>query len=66
MSVTTESPATYTPLEVADQAKLSPTTVRRHIREGFLPARKVGKRGYRVTAEALAKYIGEAPAEPAQ
>jgi chromosome partitioning protein len=55
---------TLTPDEVARQLRVSPETVRRYIREGNLPAQKVGGQ-YRINSGDLAAFIGAAPEPPA-
>lgn len=45
--------------EVAEQLALHPKTIRRFIREGRLPAKRIGKE-YRVTRAALGAFAGEA------
>jgi len=47
----------YTLEQVADHLQLHVKTVRRYVREGRLPAARVGKQ-YRVTAEDLAEFSG--------
>ena len=41
----------YSPGEVAEMLQVSPATVRRWIREGQLPAQRVGPRLYRIRKE---------------
>ena len=50
--------------EAAARLKMHPVTVRRLLREGQVPGRKVGVRQWRVSAAALKAYIegGERPA----
>lgn len=52
--------AVLTPEDVARQLRISPATVRRYIRDGDLPAVKVGGQ-YRVDSQALATFIGAGP-----
>ena len=49
--------------EAAARLKMHPVTVRRLLREGRIPGRKVGVRQWRVSADALKAYIegGEKP-----
>lgn len=46
----------YTPKEVAEDLRLNVSTIWRWIREGKLPATKIG-RSYRISDEQLAKFI---------
>jgi excisionase family DNA binding protein len=50
--------------EAAARLKMHPVTVRRLLRDGQLPGRKVGTRQWRVSAAALKAYVegGERPA----
>ncbi len=48
----------FTVDEVAEQLTLHPKTIRRFIREGRLPAKRIGK-AYRVTRAALEAFAGE-------
>jgi excisionase family DNA binding protein len=43
--------------EAAGRLKMHPVTVRRLLREGNLPGRKVGARQWRVSAAALREFI---------
>jgi excisionase family DNA binding protein len=43
--------------EAAARLKMHPVTVRRLLREGRIPGRKVGVRQWRVSADALKAYI---------
>lgn len=43
--------------EAAARLKMHPVTVRRMLREGLIPGRKVGVRQWRVSAAALKAYI---------
>jgi len=54
------SMAVLTPDEVARKIRMSPATVRRYIRDGDLPAKKVGGE-WRVDSQALATFIGTLP-----
>ena len=47
-----------TPEEAARVLGLSPFTVRRLLREGELPGRKVGKRQWRIRSVDLEEYLG--------
>ena len=47
----------YTVDEVADRLNLHPKTIRRFIREGRLPAKRIGKE-YRITRTALDEFAG--------
>lgn len=44
--------------EVADQLRVARSTVKRYIRKGMIEVVKVGG-GYRVSTEALARYIAK-------
>lgn len=46
----------FTPEELAQQLKVNVGTVWRWIREGNLPALRIGK-GYRISDEQLAKFL---------
>jgi excisionase family DNA binding protein len=50
--------------EAAERLKLHPKTVLRHIREGRLPARRLGK-AYRIRRSDLDAFAGLPPREPA-
>lgn len=55
----------YTPEEVAARLRLSAGTIRRLLREGTLPGRKVGKRQWRIHRDDLEDYLrGGAPDAP--
>jgi excisionase family DNA binding protein len=43
--------------QAATRLQMHPVTVRRLLREGHLPGRKVGARQWRVSADALQAYI---------
>ncbi|MDR3739312.1 MAG: helix-turn-helix domain-containing protein [Terracidiphilus sp.] len=47
--------------EAAARLKMHPVTVRRMLRAGQLPGRKVGARQWRVSAAALRAYIEGGP-----
>jgi excisionase family DNA binding protein len=47
----------YTPGQVAEMLQVSPATVRRWIREGQLPAQRVGPRLYRIRREDVAPNL---------
>jgi excisionase family DNA binding protein len=46
----------WTPEEVAAAAKLTVRTVYRHIREGLLPAQRVGRQQYRIADADARRY----------
>ncbi|WP_430755374.1 helix-turn-helix domain-containing protein [Mycolicibacterium septicum] len=48
-----ESPQALTPTEAAERLNLHVETVRRMLRDGELPAAKVGKRSWRIRAEVI-------------
>lgn len=56
---------TYTPDEAAQRLKVSAITVRRWIRQGWLPAANLRGR-YRVTTEDLAEFLRAAGAKQPQ
>jgi excisionase family DNA binding protein len=47
--------------EAAKRVKMHPVTVRRLLRDGQLPGRKVGTRQWRVSAAALKSYMESGP-----
>lgn len=52
----------FSPGEVAEMLQVSPATVRRWIREGQLPAQRVGPRLYRIRKEDVeANLVRQAP-----
>jgi excisionase family DNA binding protein len=48
--------------EAADRLKMHPDTIRRKLREGQLPGRKLGPRQWRISAAALQRFIDGEPA----
>lgn len=50
----------YTVDDAAQRLELHPRTIRRYIKEGKLPARKIGKE-WRITGTALARFAGLEP-----
>ena len=50
--------------EAAGRLKMHPVTVRRLLRDGQLPGRKIGARQWRISADALKAYVdgGQKPA----
>ena len=44
--------------EAAERLKLNPQTLRRWIRAGLLPARKIGRKEYRIDARDLEERVG--------
>ena len=51
--------------QAAERLQLHADTVRRLLREGEIPGRKVGKRQWRISAAVLKDYIEKDPAERA-
>lgn len=49
--------------QAAERLQLHADTVRRLLREGEIPGRKVGKRQWRISAAVLKDYIEKDPAE---
>jgi excisionase family DNA binding protein len=49
--------------QAAEQLQLHADTVRRLLREGEIPGRKVGKRQWRISAAVLKEYIEKEPVE---
>ncbi len=47
--------------QAAERLQMHPDTVRRLLREGQLPGRKIGPRRWRISAAALQKYIEGEP-----
>lgn len=56
--VTLEHQSFLTPQEVSDILRVSVYTVRRWIKEGDLPAYKVG-RGWRISGAAIDEWLGQ-------
>lgn len=57
---TPNQPHYLTVVEVAEHLKLHPKTVRRLIRDGYLPAIRVSRRGdFRISRDDLEKYKQE-------
>jgi excisionase family DNA binding protein len=57
-----DSPEEFlTPQEIATRLKLTEATIWRWIREGTLPAIKIGPKVYRVTQEEYQKIKGSRP-----
>jgi excisionase family DNA binding protein len=52
-----EANSFLTPEEIAKIARTTPATVRRWIREGFLPATKLGPRVWRVKRESWTRFM---------
>ena len=50
--------------EAAGRLKMHPVTVRRLLRDGQLPGRKIGARQWRISADVLKAYVdgGQKPA----
>jgi|LFRM01.1.fsa_nt_gb excisionase family DNA binding protein len=46
----------YTPEQVAEKLQISVRTVWKYIREGHMPASKIG-RGYRISEEQLERFM---------
>jgi excisionase family DNA binding protein len=61
----TEQQSFFTPREVSELLRVSVYTVRRWIRQGDLPAYKVG-RGWRVSATAIDEWLGQHESTTAQ
>ena len=57
-SSVTEQQSFFTPREVSELLRVSVYTVRRWIRQGDLPAYKVG-RGWRVSAAAIDEWLNQ-------
>jgi excisionase family DNA binding protein len=47
----------YTATEVSEMLGINRVTIYRHIRDGKLPARKVGERSYRITQEDIDTFL---------
>jgi len=47
----------YTPTEVAEMLGINKVTLYRYIREGLMPARKLGTRNYRITQEDIETFL---------
>lgn len=57
------APRVYTVEEVADILKVKPRTIYNLVKDGALPAVKIGERQMRITGEALDAYLrGTKPA----
>jgi excisionase family DNA binding protein len=61
----TEQQSFFTPQEVSELLRVSDYTVRRWIRQGDLPAYKVG-RSWRVSASAIEKWLNQHEAPTTQ
>jgi excisionase family DNA binding protein len=61
----TEQQSFFTPQEVSELLRVSVYTVRRWIRQGDLPAYKVG-RSWRVSASAIEKWLNQHEAPTTQ
>ena len=64
-SSVTEQQSFFTPREVSELLRVSFYTVRRWIRQGDLPAYKVG-RGWRVSATAIEEWLNQHEAPTTQ
>ena len=53
------SGAIYTVEEAAALLKINKVTMYRYIREGKMPARRVGERGYRITDRDIEDYLSD-------
>jgi excisionase family DNA binding protein len=60
-----EQQSFFTPREVSELLRVSVYTVRRWIRQGYLPAYKVG-RGWRVSAKAIDQWLNQLESTPTQ
>ena len=58
-AISNEGGAVYTPKEAAALLKLNEVTVYKYIREGRLPARRIGNRNYRVTQADIDTFLSK-------